>query len=329
MSKKKDPLPLERRLQVNKRLTLNLLIQGAATHVFFSAHHLAASRFNRINPEMLSHYDRMIVAMDLGYWIGTVPLIMGNPNKYFRNLHRPGNPFQYHRFMLRFGEQIAEESRDFIFDKADAYGLEKVGWKNEWVQTKLALKTLEMETEHKTELEEIGRQVCSEIYGIDEERLNAELTTEPAFGTVRTPKTWAGKLIKKFMVGWSAVERRNGRLEVVAKAWIWPLLIHELVKGTVELICLHGMSNLDEAEFDLVMDETEHVEYEIPMLQVGGTFFKKVLSVIPREIPLAEGIMHVARMPAILLDEFLFDMMTLPENATDRLRNIAQEFRDV
>ena len=326
MTKKKDPLPLEQRLQVNKRLTLNLLIQGAASHVFFSAHHLAAEQFNRIDREMLRHYDRMIVAMSLGYWIGTVPLIMGNPNKYFRNLDRPGNPFQYHRFMLRFGQQIGEEAREFIFQQADEYGFDKVGWKNEWVQTKLALKTLEMETNHKPELEEIGKQVCSEIYGIPTDRLNAELTTEPAFGTVRTPKTWAGKLIKKFMVGWSAVERRDGRMEVVAKAWIWPLLIHELVKGTVELICLHGLSNLEDEEFELVMDETEHVEYEIPMLQVGGTFFKKVLSVIPREMPVEQGLMHVARMPAVLLDEFLFDMMTVPQNATERLRVIQQEF---
>ena len=326
MPKNKDPLPLERRLQVNKRLTLNLLIQGAASHVFFTAHHLAASRFNRINPEFLNHYDKMIVGMNLGYWVGSIPLLMGNPVKYFRRLDRPRSPFRHHRFMLEFGQKLAEESREFILGKADESGLSKSGLRNEWLVTKMATTTLDMESNHKYELEEIGKGVCSEIYGIAEDRLHAELTTEPAFGKVRRPKTWAGRIIKNCMVGWSAVERRNERLEVVAKAWIWPLLIHELVKGTVELICLHGMSSLYEDEFELVMDETEHVEYEIPMLQIGGTFFRKVLAVIPREIPLSEAVMHIARMPAVLLDEFLFEMMNEPNAATKRLRKIAEEF---
>lgn len=320
----KDPLPLEQRLQVNKRFTLNLLIQGAATHAFLGAHHVAADEFRELNPNILPLYDRTMVSVNLGYWIGSIPLVMGQPVRYFRNLSHKNNPFRHHRFLLRHGQGIAEEARQFVFDKAAEQGLATVGWRNEKAVMDLFMETLSFERPHQAQLEEIGRRVCSKIYGIDIDRLDAELTDTPGFGTVRTPKTWSGRFIKKFMMGWSAVERREENLIVVAKAWNWSLLIHELVKGTVELICLHGLSNLEDEDFDLVMDETEHVEYEIPMLQIGGTFFRKFLAVVPRELALAEAIMHVARMPAVTLDEFLFEMIESPNRATDRLLFLAR-----
>ncbi|MEM9943717.1 MAG: hypothetical protein AAF939_19295 [Planctomycetota bacterium] len=323
----KDPLILEQRLLVNKRLTMNMFIQGAATEAFIKAHRSVETEIETIEPELLPLYDKMMVSMHLGYWVGSLPLIMGNPVKYFRRLERPGNPFRYHRFMLQHGEKIASEARDQVFAEAEQMGLATIGWKNEWAQLQFVCKALELEAPHQLELETIAKNLCVDMYGIDFQLLNGELTTEPEVGEVRTPQSWSGKLIKRCMIGWSNVQRNDGQLQVFAKAWMWPFLLHELVKGTVELICLHGMTSLLDEEFELVMDETEHVEYEIPMLQIGGAFYRRFQAVIPAEIPIAESLMHVAQMPALILDEFLDEMMTSPNRATDRLRSISRKFQ--
>ena len=84
-------------------------------------------------------------------------------------------------------------------------------------------------------------------------------------------------MIIPLMAGWGGVRRDLDRLVVEAKAEIWPLLVHELIKGTVELICLHGLADLGEEEYSMVMEHTEHIEYEFPMIQIGRIVFQKSL----------------------------------------------------
>ena len=123
------------------------------------------------------------------------------------------------------------------------------------------------------------------------------------------------------MVGWGGVDRVGGELQVVAKAIVWPLLLHELVKGSMELICLHGMSDMPTSDFDVVMDYTEHLEYEAPMIQMGPEFYQRFLKVVPPELALADCVMAVSVMEPIELEEFLFDMIEAPETARQTLAN--------
>ena len=51
-----DPLTTQQRQIVNKRLTLNLLIQGAATHGHWAAHQLVAKELADIDPELFDTY---------------------------------------------------------------------------------------------------------------------------------------------------------------------------------------------------------------------------------------------------------------------------------
>ena len=53
---KKD-YPPELRELVNKRISLNLLIQGAATHTGFSAHYLVRDELNELIPKIIPYYD--------------------------------------------------------------------------------------------------------------------------------------------------------------------------------------------------------------------------------------------------------------------------------
>ena len=47
--------------EVNKRLTMNLLMQGAASHVFLTAHHLVRTELNQLDPRLIPFYDRFAI----------------------------------------------------------------------------------------------------------------------------------------------------------------------------------------------------------------------------------------------------------------------------
>ncbi len=65
---------------INKRLTLNLLIQGAATHAFLSAHYVVEAELNALNPKLIPLYDQVSVGGFLSCWYGDLVLILGTPN---------------------------------------------------------------------------------------------------------------------------------------------------------------------------------------------------------------------------------------------------------
>ena len=63
-----DSLTTRQRQVVNKRLTLNLLIQGAAAHGHWKAHRLVSEQLQAINPILESTYDDMMLLSELSYW---------------------------------------------------------------------------------------------------------------------------------------------------------------------------------------------------------------------------------------------------------------------
>lgn len=66
--KVKDELSPELRHLVNKRLSLNILIQGAASHAHLSSHHSVKEKLDAIDPELVDLYDKAIAGATLAYW---------------------------------------------------------------------------------------------------------------------------------------------------------------------------------------------------------------------------------------------------------------------
>ena len=320
-----DPLTTKQRQIVNKRLTLNLLIQGSATHGHWEAHQLVAKELGDIHPDLFATYSEMMVRSRLGYWVGGIPSIMGNALKFWWKIQREGHEFGFHPFLVKHGFSIAQETRDDVFERCHKASIPINGFMNETRGIKIYQQALELELPHLRPLVELAKDVCCETYGIGRDMLDAELTQSPRFGVVREPETAGGKAILECMIGWSAVVRRQGQLKVKATATFWPMLVHELIKGSVELICLHGMGSdtVTDSEFDIALQRTDHVEFEIPMLQIGGTIFQRFLLARPREIPLAESIMHVAKLEPLVLEQFMFHLFESPNRATDTIRSAA------
>ena len=316
-----DDLSPEQRHLVNKRLTMNILIQGAASHAHLSAHHLVRDELDQIDTDLVPLYDQAIAGATYAYWRGFLPIIMGRSDKFWRRMNRPENPFFYHRFLRRHGRTMADDA----FKTAKSRCLEKSVptsmYRHEFAIMKDILQIVDLEKEYRPPLAELAKQTCEQIIGTPQDLMNATITETPAWGTVRRPQTLKGRIIKNLMVGWGGVDRIDGQLQVVAKAIVWPLLLHELVKGSMELICLHGMNDLPTEDFDVVMDYTEHLEYEVPMIQLGPEFYKCFLHVVPAGQALADCVMAVSMMEPVSLEEFLFDMVEAPKTATQTLVN--------
>lgn len=54
--------------EIEKRLTLNWLIQGAAQHAGMTCHHLVRDELNALNPRLLRLYDQCALLGLLQYW---------------------------------------------------------------------------------------------------------------------------------------------------------------------------------------------------------------------------------------------------------------------
>jgi hypothetical protein len=318
-----DPL-LE---QTNKRLTLNLLIQGAAAHTLLTAHHLVKDELEAIRPGLTRLYDRMAVSAHLAYWFSDVPLLSGPsfyglPSWFWKASRRTGHPFHRHQLLATHGGELARASKRYLLAR---------GWKK-WVigipvlhyvqMLWLLLRVALAESGRKPQLAELAKRATARVWGIEESRLVAVFTTEVAFGHLKPAKTLAGRLTQLGAAGFGGVERRGGQFQVIAKSWNWPLVAHELVKGTAELICLHGLNTLDDATYEAVTDEADQIEYECWLLQAGPEMWRLLLSVLPHDRPLAEVLMHIARLDPEPLEQLMLAVIEDPARAKRLLEQL-------
>ena len=158
-------------------------------------------------------------------------------------------------------------------------------------------------------------QLTHLIWGIERERLSGCITGDVEFGELQTPTTKAGRILRSAAAGYGGVKKSNGRLIVHARAWMWPLLSHELTKGTAELICLHGLNELDDDTYRYVTFEADKIEHEIWMMQAGGELWRLFLAALPAADLLAESLMHVARMEPETLEQLMMDLVEHPLTA--------------
>ena len=75
--------------EINKRLTLNLLIQGSAQHAFLTSHYLVRDELAAINPELIRLYDQIALAGFVQYWFCENYVLMGWPDRFWRRTSRP------------------------------------------------------------------------------------------------------------------------------------------------------------------------------------------------------------------------------------------------
>lgn len=305
-----------RQAQLNKRFSLNLLIQGAASHTYLTAHHLVKDELQAIDRDLLRIYDKMSVNVHLSQWIGDLVFAVGFPKQFWGSIHQPEHPFAHHPFLVKHGEALSLESKQHTIERAKQRGVSTVPG-IQYAQTIWLLgRTIMKEKHHRLALARIAESATQMIWGINRDMLSGSITGNVEFGNLQTPDSRAGRILRRAAAGYGGVQKgSDGKLRVRARAWMWPLLSHELTKGTAELICLHGLNDLDDATYQYVTHEADKIEHEIWMMQAGGGLWRRFLAAIPSADLLAEALMHVARMAPEPLEQLMMDLMEHPFTA--------------
>lgn len=140
--------------------------------------------------------------------------------------------------------------------------------------------------------------------------------------------------LANFAGGGVKLSRDGDEIKINAQAMIFPVLVQELVKGVMELLTLHGMSDLDEQQYETVMRHADKLEYEPWQIQVGTELWKAFLKIIPRGFPIHEIIPILSRQSPKFIHDLLSDTLDDirsnrdPENARRVLSNMVNELRE-
>jgi hypothetical protein len=320
-------VPGDWQAQLHKRFTLNLLIQGAAAHTYIAAHHLVARELRQLHPGLVQLYDRLAVHLHLSQWQTEPFLVLGSPKKFWRTLSRPTHPFHGHAFLMRHGPGLSRASWRRTVRRGRRFHCSELAGIQLAETLRLLRQALTIEQKHARQLEELCVQATSQIWNIDPERLTGKLTPDVEFGNLQEPQSPAGQILRASAAGYGGVRRADGRFQVVARALTWPLLAHELTKGTAELVCLHGLNRLDDDTYQRVTAEADRIEHEIWMIQAGGELWRKFLDALPpREtggpMTLAESLMRVAMLDPQPLEQLMMDLVEHPLTARATLADL-------
>ncbi|MCB9867792.1 MAG: hypothetical protein H6816_14290 [Phycisphaerales bacterium] len=305
--------------EINKRLTLNLLIQGSAQHAFLTSHHLIRDELNALDPDLLLLYDQLALAGFVQYWRGEAVLFFGRSDRFWKRVERGRHPFSENPLLARHGRALARAAHARGRARCREKRVSRIPFVFSLQFLSRVFRTLAKEERHKPALVELARHTTNFVWGISPDRLDASLTRAVRFGNPRMPTTFRGRMLQNSAVGYGGVLCVDGALRVVAKAWLWPILSHELVKGTAELICLHGLNRLGDAMYRVVTEAADRIEYEPWMLPVGAEFWRRLLPLFPRDRTIAESLMHLARLPARSLQTVMLAVMEDPDWAQELL----------
>jgi hypothetical protein len=250
-------------------------------------------------------------------------LILGSPWRFWaRASLNSKHPFFGHPLLAKYGGMLAREARERGLERCKEKGLTRLPILFSFQTVSVVEKLRILETPHRPMLAELAKKAATEVWGIPRERLDAELCNRIDVGKDVLPaRNLAGVAFRAGIVGLGEVIRRNGQLIVIARATNWQLLAKELVKGTAELICLHGLNQLDDATYERVLAVTDRIDLEPWMLQTGGELWRRVLRAVPDGMPIAKVLMQLARLPADSLHAVMAKVIEQREGAAELLAN--------
>ena len=305
----------DEQLEIQKRHTLNWLIQGAAQHAGMTFHYLVKDELNALDPGLLPYYDQYALINLLQYWQPHVRVISCRPDEFWqRTASDPENPFYAHPLLSQYGGTLAETGRRRALARCQEKGLNclAVGMRHQAFHVVKGLRVLE--EPHWRRLHRLARETASTVWGIPQERLEGNLAKRIViFESMFPARNAQGAVFRSCIVGYGGVTQKGKELIVTATGTNWLLLAKELVKGTAELICLHGLNRLDDDMYQRVIRATDHLDLEPWMLQSGGELWRRLLPSFPDDVPIANVLMQLARLPAGTLESTLADVIEKPE----------------
>jgi hypothetical protein len=315
----------ELRDEINKRLTLNWLIQGASQHAGSTLHYLVRDELNAIDPQLIRLYDQFALIALLQYWHTDAMVLVGRPGRFWtRAKSDPTHPFFGHPLLARHGGMLAVAAKERALERCKIKGVTRLPVLFSFQALRIVSSLRRRESRHRFGLTELAKRAAHLAWGIPTERMDAELTQRVEFGVLSKPRKFRNTVLRLAAVGYGGVIRRDESLVVTAKAVNWLLLAKELVKGTAELICMHGLNTMSDDEYGRVMQQTDLLEYEPWMIQTGGELWRRVLELIPHDRSVANVLMHLARLPPKSLETLMLAVIEQPEWARELIAALSE-----
>ena len=311
--------------EVNKRFTLNLLIQGSAQHAFLTSHYLVRDELMAIDPNLLRLYDQLAAAFFILSWRGESVLFNGWPDRFWRRAAHRKHPFCRHPFLLRHGRSLAQGAKKRACERIRAKRVTRIPI---LFSMQLIIRMIQAglrEDDHQAALVDLAKRATHQVWGIPYDRMDGALTSSVVFGQQRPPTGLRAWFLRKAAAGYGGVLNEESELRVVARACVWPLLSHELVKGTVELICMHGLNQLDATTYRMVLQATDRIEYEPWMIPTGAELWRQLLPLLPDDRHVSEMVMHLARLPSRSLEELMFAVVEDTDAAREWLAVLGRD----
>lgn len=130
-------------------------------------------------------------------------------------------------------------------------------------------------------------------------------------------------------VGSSRIDYSQDKPKVVAKGLIFPFLVHELFKGTAELLSHYGLENLSKDSAKKVIDKADDIRHEPYLAMAGPALWRKILKIKPMNFTLANVMKAFAKMPPKELHSFLSKVWESDMDDLDELNSLKDEFNDI
>lgn len=312
--------------QVNKRLTLNWLIQGAAQHAGMTLHHLVRDDLNELNPRLVRLYDQYALMNLLQYWSVDAAILLGWPPLFWKRAQTSRrHPFFNHPLLPRYGGILAAASRARAMERCEGKGLPRSSLVRSILGGWIEFRLKRIEAPHRPRLVSLAKASASAVWGIPVEKLDAEIGQLAPFGTPIRAQSVSERMLRAATVGLGGVARQGDSLKVMGRGVNWYLAAKELVKGSAELICMHGLTDLNDEEYRLVVDRADRLAYEPWMLQTGGELWRRLLAVAPQHFPIAELLMHMARLPPEPLHALLVSVIEQTDLAREVMASLGGE----
>lgn len=316
----------DERIEIQKRHTLNWLIQGASQHAGMSLHHLVRDELNALDGRLLRYYDEFALLCLLQYWRGLSVLLTGWPPRFWRRAaSERSHPFFGHPLLSKYGGTLAEASKRRALARCKEKGILALPLAFSFKAVSLLKRLRASESPHRPRLLRLAKSTASTIWGIPNDRLEVGLSDGDVLAGDHFPAAnIQAQMLRSCVIGYGGVERRGHELIVSAKGVTWQLLTEELVKGTAELICLHGLRQLDDDIYQRVIKVTERIDLEPWMIQSGGELWRRLLAALPDRCPIARVLMNLARSPADGLHSVLELVIQQSDEAGNRLARLAE-----
>src|SRR5262245_54058546 len=215
-------------LEINKRLTLNWLIQGAAQHAGLTAHHLVRDELNAIDPDLVRLYDLYALSNLFQYWSPQAVLLLGWPSRFWkRAASSPSHPFYNHPLLSRHGGTLAARARQRAIERAKEKGVRgNPSLISHQLSRELA-RVRNIEAGHADDLIELAKRATMMVWGIPPDRLDASLSTTITLDDADGAETLRGRILGLLAVGYARLAARDGAVDVVARATNWYFLAKE------------------------------------------------------------------------------------------------------